>query len=297
MGFVWDLKGREKGMRHKSEILMYGLVLACVIMVVVLSLGCLQKESEEAVPPTPAVDKEEMIIIPEEFGIYLDYIKTIGGKPRISDIGTIEATVISITKTEVCPDEIDPFAPEPTECSIEAYPKDLGIVRVDKIINYTAYSEQAVEPAIEQPSEGESIEERETTPSYEGSEYLSKPNLPERKEYEPLQEGQEVQTFFLLTVRPAKIRYVPINESEGGMESAQLAEEDTQQTASQQVEPEKKIFKPIPKEGNYYIFTTKIGNFYGIIEKNLPGLEIGTKFRAEIYYDGSLYIKEYEVIK
>ena len=265
---------------------MYGVVLACVVAVVVLSLGCLQKESEE------------IVIVPEEFAIYQDYIKTIGGKPRISDIGSIEATVLSITKTEVCPDKTDPFAPEPTECSIEPHPKDLGIVRVDKIINYTPYSEQIVEPTIEQPSDGGSSEEDgDTTPRYEGPEYPSKPKPSEGKEYAPLQEGQEVQTLFLLTARPAKIRYVPINESEGGMESAQLAEDDTQQTVSQKVEPEKKISKPIPKDGNYYVFTTKIGNFPGIIEKNLPGLEVGSKFRAEIYYDGSLYVEEYEVIK
>jgi hypothetical protein len=285
-------------MKPKSKVWKYEIVLVCVIvMIVVLSLGCLQKESEEVVPPTPTIDKEEIAIVPEDFTICQDYIKTIGGKPAISDIGTIEATVISITKTVVCPDETDPFAPEPTECSIEPYPKDLGIVKIDKISNYTPYSKQTTEPTIEQPSEEKSPEEVETIPSYEGHEYPSKPNPLEGKEYEPLQEGQEVQTFFLLTARPAKVRYVSINESEGGRESAQLAEDGTQQTVSQQVEHEKKIFKPIPKDGNYYIFTTKIGNFSGIIKKNLPGLEIGTKFRAEIYYDGSLYVEEYEVIK
>ena len=278
---------------------MYGVVLVCaIVMVVVLSLGCLQKEPEEVVPPTPTIDKEEIVIVPEEFTIYQDYIKTIGGKPRISDIGTIEATVISITKTEVCPDKTDPFAPEPTECSIEPYPKDIGIVRVDRIINYTPYSEQTVEPAIEQPSEGGSPEEGETTSGYEGPEYPSKPKSPERKEYEPLREGQEVQTLFLLTVRPAKIRYAPTNESVGGMEFAQeLGNANSEQDIiSHAVTPEKKIFKPIPKDGNYHVFTTKIGDYPGIIEKNLPGLEVGTKFRAEIWYDGSLYVEEYEVM-
>jgi hypothetical protein len=286
-------------MKPKSNVWMYGVVLVFgIVMVVVLSLGCLQKESEEVVPPTPTIDKEEIAIVPEEFTIYQDYIKTIGGEHRISDIGTIEATVISITKTVVCPDKMDPFAPEPTECSIEPYPKDLGIVRIDKIINYTPHSEQTVEPTIkqlEQQSEGKSSEEGETTPGYESPEYPPKPKPSERKKYEPLHEGQEVQTFFLLTVRPAKIRYVPINGSKGGMESAQLPEDETQQTVSHQVEPKEKTFKPIPKDGNYFVFTTKIGNFPEIIEKNLPGLEVGSKFRAEIYYDGSLYVEEYEI--
>ena len=285
-------------MKPKLKVWKYGVVLACVIVVVVvLSLGCLQKESEEVVPPTPTIDKEEIAIVPEEFTIYQDYIKTIGGKPVISDIGTIEATVISITKTEVCPDETDPFAPEPTECSIEPYPKDFGIVRVDKIISYTPYSEQTIEPTIEQPSEGESPEEGETTPAYEGPEYPSKSKPPVGKEYETPQEGQEVQTLFLLTVRPAKIRYVPVNESVGGMESTQESGNINSGEDIIVVTPVKNIFKPIPKDGNYHVFTTKIGNFPGIIEKNLPGLEVGSRFRAEIYYDGSLYVEEYEVIK
>ena len=234
------------------------------------------------------------MMIPEEFTIYQDYIEVINGKHGINDIGTIEATVISITNTEVCPDKTDIFAPEPAECSIEPYPKDLGIVRVDKIINYTSYSEQSIEPMIEQPGGGESPEGG-ATQGYESSEYPAKPKPSERKEYESLQEGQDVQALFLLTARPAKIRYIPISESKGGMESAQESD-NHEQDVSHVVAPEEKIFKSIPKNGNYYIFTTKIGNFPEIIEKNLPGLEIGSKFRAKIYYDGSLYVEEYELI-
>ena len=281
----------------------YGIVLACVLVViVVLSLGCLQKESDETVPPTPVTDKEEpaMMMIPEELVIYLDYLGVIGGKSIISDIGTIEATVISITKTEVCPDKIEPFAPEPTECSIEPYPKDSGIVRIDKIINYTPYSEQPVEQ-LEQPSpSGEEPSEEGTTPGYRGNGYrgedLPKPKLPE---YEPLQEGQEVSTHFLLTARPAKVRYAPIPEPEpsphGPMEPAQSKDISSEQNMSHKSEPEKKIFKPIPKDGIYYVFTTKYG-FPETIEKNLSGLKVGSKFRAEIWYDGSLYVGEYELI-
>jgi hypothetical protein len=288
-------------MKPKSNVWMYEVVLSCVlVMVVVLSLGCLQKESEEVVPPTPTIDKEEIVIVPEEFALYQDYIKIIGGEPGISDIGTIEATVLSITKTEVCPDKTDPFAPEPTECSIEPYPKDLGIVRVDKIINYTLYSEQIVEPTIEQPSDGGSSEEQDgdRTPGYEGPEYPSKPEPSEGKEYVPLHEGQEVQTLFLLTVRPAKVRYAKIIEPKGGMESAQESgnTNSEQDIISHVVTPGKEIFKPIPKDGDYYVFTTKYG-LPEAMEKNLPGLEVGSKFRAEIYYDGSIYVEEYQVIK
>jgi len=287
-------------MKPKSNVWMYGVVLACVIMMVILSLGCLQKESEETVLPTPATDKGELVMIPEEFIIYQDYIEAIGGKPGIRDIGTIEATVISITKTEVCPDKIEPFAPEPTECSIEPYPKDSGIVRIDKIINYTPYSEQPVEQLEQQSPSGEEPSEEGTTPGYRGNGYkgedLPKPKLPE---YEPLQEGQEVSTHFLLTARPAKVRYAPTLESEpsphGPMESAQSKDIVSGQNISHKSEPGEKIFKPIPKDGSYYVFTTKYG-FPEAIEKNLPGLKVGSKFRAEIWYDGSLYVEEYEVI-
>ena len=119
-----------------------------------------------------------------------------------------------------------------------------------------------------------------------------------RKEYEPLQEGQEVSTHFLLTVRPVKVRYASINGSVGGMESAQeYGNTNSDQDISHVITPEEKIFKPIPKDGNYHVFTTKIGDFPGITEKNLPGLEVGSKFRAEIQYDGYLYVEEYVVMK
>ena len=49
---------------------MYGIVLACVlVLVVVLSLGCLQKESEEIVPPMPTIEYE---VSDHYHGILLD---------------------------------------------------------------------------------------------------------------------------------------------------------------------------------------------------------------------------------
>jgi len=255
--------------------------IALTLVVAVVMAGCVEEKAQ--IKSQTSKKGQELVIIPEEFTIYQDYTQIIGGKPhRISDKGIIEATVISISKTKVCPYQEE-------TCSIEPYPKDLGLVRIDKIINYTPYSEQTAETIIEQPSKDKSPENGNTAPEYKGPEYPSKP----KPEYISLKEGQEVQTLFLLTVRPAKIRYIPINESEGGRESLQLPEENT--TVSQKVVPGNKTFKPIPKDRNYFVFTTKVGKFPGIIEKNLPGLEVGSKFRAEIYYDGLLYIEEYEV--
>ena len=149
---------------------------------------------------------------------------------------------------------------------------------------------------LEQPSSsGEEPSEEGTTPGYRGED-LPKPKLPE---YEPLQEGQEVSTHFLLTARPAKVRYTPTPESEpsphGPMGSAQSKDIVSGQNINHKSEPGEKIFKPIPKDGSYYVFTTKYG-FPEAIEKNLPGLKVGSKFRAEIWYDGSLYVEEYGVI-
>lgn len=225
---------------------------------------------------------------PEEYLIFQDYINTIGWWPRVSDIGIIEATVVSITKSEACP-----YSEE--KCRIEPYPKDIGVVRIDKIINYTSYSEQSAEQPIEQPSGEEPSGEVRTTPEYKGGE-VPKPKL---SEYEPLQVGQEVPTTFLLTVRPVKVRYVsipPQGEPEpGGIES--VFEEPVSRPSLPGEEPVPKTYKPIPKEGDYFVFTTKIIEYPETSQKILPGLEIGSKFQAEIHYDGSLYIEEYTLIQ
>lgn len=271
------------------------IVLASVLFGIVFTSKAFQKQPSK--DNSFLMNQGDFFIYPEEFIIYQDYIKAIGGKPNIYETGTIEATIISITKSVVCPDEIVPFAPESKGCSIEPYPKDLGIVKIDKIINYNPYSEQPLKSTIEESTEEKSLKEKETTPEYIGPEYPSKPAVAKRKDYIALQEGQEVQTIFLLTTRPVKIKYVPISESTGGLESAKSAKDGNQQTISHQVRPLKKIFKPIPKDGNYLIFTTKIGKFLGTIEKILPGLEAESKFGAEIRFDGKLYIREYVIRK
>lgn len=239
--------------------------------------------------------------IPREFSIYWDYIQTIednllGNKPRIGDIGTIEATVISIRKSEACPSYSN------GTCDIEPYPNDWGTIKIDKIIDYTPYSEQVAEHPIEQPSGVEPSEEVQTMPGYRGMD-LPEPKLPE---YEPLEEGKEIPVHFLLTTRPAKVRYITISVPRGGPESAQSPEFWPIQYVTHQAEPGKKTFEPIPKEGAYYIFTTKF--FYSEVEeehvteseitreKVLPGLEVGDKFIAKIRYDGTIHMEEYDIL-
>ena len=267
-------------------------VLIFLIIIIAFSLGCLQQGPSEEIHATPITDKTESVMIPEEFIIYQDYIEVIGDKPQKCDIGTIEATVISLTQTEVCPDKTDPFALEPVNCSIEPYPKDIGTVSIDRIINYTPFSEQTSDSVIDQPGNEALLKEGNNTQGYEGPQS----NLSKKKEYDLIYEGQqEVDTIFLLTTRPAIIRYVPVGGSQDNKESMQESS-DHEQDIGHDVTSEEKVYKPIPKSGIYYIFTTKIGNYPDTIEKTLPGLEVGSRFRAEICYDGSLYIEEYEIL-
>ena len=275
----------SKGSRNRGNAIIAWILIAIIVLIP----GCLENESSSSVPSMPR-DVEfnksaaELLVYPEEFAIYQDYITTIGGTNKLSDTGTIEATVISISRTKICPyqEEI---------CSIDPYPNDFGVVRIDKILNYTSFSEQTAEQISDQSSSQISEENGNTISGYTGLESQSKP----KPEFVQLEEGQEVQTHFLLTTRPVKIRYVPIGKSEDGMESLQQSEGNNT-TISHISKSETKSFKSIPMDENYFVFTTKIGEFPRIIEKTLPGLEIGSKFRAEINYDGLLNMEEYELI-
>jgi len=287
----------------------FSKIWIAVILVVLIAGGFLtwqylggtkEKVGEKSKSKSGEIAQE--LKYPEEYLIYQDYLGTIGGVPRVSDVGIIEGTVISITRSEACP------YPE-EKCRIEPYPKDIGIVRIDKIIEYTSYSEQSVgQPIEEPPGEEPSGEEPLTGGGNKGEE----PPLPPKPiEYERLQVGQEVPTSFLLTTRPVKVRYVsipPTGEPEPGphgaleLETGQSAEEPVGEKSSVEYplepgeEPLPKTYKPIPREGKYFVFTTKIIGYPETSQKILPGLEIGSKFRAKIHYAGSLYVEEYEIV-
>lgn len=260
--------------------------------------------------------RPEISFIPEEVTIYENYLDVIEGESRhfhnVKDIGTVEATIISLTQSEVCPYQEE-------ECRIEPYPKDTGVVRIDKIISYTPYSEQTVQQPIEQvgqPTTREPEEEK-TTSQYTGQD-LPKQNIPE---YTQLEEGQEVSTIFQVTTRPVKVRYMTVYELRGGPEGEfiQRSVESDSNESSELIEVPptgtvnisdlplpKKIYKPIPKEVNYFVFTTKV--FYSEVEeepfpepevtteKIFLGLKEGDKFKATITYMGTLRVNEYDII-
>jgi hypothetical protein len=225
----------------------------------------------------------ELMVYAAEFTTYMMYLEVIGARPRQADAGTIEATVESLQRAEVCP-----YQDEET-CRIDPYPCDWGVVRIDKIISYTPYAETSLASEEEGQAQSE-LPQRQTSPEYQGPE-----SQPAKQKTEPLDEGQAVEALFLLTTRPTKVRYVPAGTSEG-IESMEYTEPGAGDTVAHPVEPGKAVFIPIPRDGQYYVFTTKVGDYAVPIETILPGLEVGSRFRAKIRYDGILYVEEYELV-
>ncbi|MFH1424195.1 MAG: hypothetical protein ABIG20_00770 [archaeon] len=262
-------------------------LLITVLFGVILFSGCVQEQE----PDGPATGgASEIWIQPAEITIYDDYLTVIQGRVGSPhDLGTIEATIVSIVESEVCP-----YTEE--DCSMETYPKDAGIIRIDKIVEYTSYSEQLEDQPVEESADEVSEEGVISTP---GSPGIGVPaQLPE---YEQLAEDREVSAIFVLTTRPVKVNYISVEPSTGGPESATSGTESATDVVSHSVdqqgaEPLQKVFKPIPKQGNYFVFTTKILPYPQTSQKTLPGLEVGSKFRAEIEYDGTVFIEEYSII-
>lgn len=231
-------------------------------------------------------------LYPKEYMIYQDYLQAIGeglsATPRYFDNGVIEATIISVTNSDVCPSATG------ETCNIEPYPNDYAIIIIDKVVSYSPYSEQTVSQPVEQPS-GTPAEEGSSIPGNKGTDY------PKQKisEITRLEEGQNASVHFTLTTRPVKVRYVSVEPENGGLESQQTlsGDSDMTQTVTHTVKPGGKTFKPIPKENGYFVFTTKIVPYPEVSQKILLGLKTGDKFRANIKYDGTtVVICEYEII-
>lgn len=261
--------------------------LALAVLSIVLVSGCVQQTNKN-VQPTG-----EMMVYPKEYTLYQNYLQTIGeglsASPRYFDNGVIEATVISLRSADICPSATG------ETCNIEPYPNDYATVRIDRIVSYSPYAEQTVSQPVEQPSGIPSEDNGSSIPGNRGVDY------PQQKvpEIARLQEGQNASTHFILTARPAKVRYVSVEPENGGLESQQTASRDSDltQTVTHISEPGKKNFEPILKENGYFVFTTKIVPYPETIQKILPGLKVGDKFRANIKYDGAtIVVGEYEII-
>ena len=245
--------------------------------------GNTEQPSEQPVPAQDiSIAPADMVIYPNEYIAYQKYLDVIRGRPGMADSAVIEATVTSILSGEVCPYQEE-------ACTIEPYPDDWGTVTVDRIIEYLPFGEHGSQPAEAQTG-GIQTSEEKTAPGYTGAE-----GQPGSVKYEPLQPGQEVQTHFLLTARPAKVRRLSTTGSEG-MESAQSPGGDAGQLVVHQVGPGDTTFEPIPREGDHFVFSILATDALDSGEIVLPGLTIGSRFRARVQYDGTLYVQEYEPI-
>jgi hypothetical protein len=243
---------KSKYHKHHKHFVVFGNLLITYIFAGLIVLMLIFGFPEEK----QKIEKESLWV-PEEFIIYQDYIKTIGGLPQIYDFGTIEGTIISLNKSGTCPYK-------EKNCITEYYPNDWGIVKIDKIDSYSSYPE---------------------------------------KTYKELQQNKEFLTHFILTARPTKIRYLTVYLPKSAQTNLEIS---SKQTITQEVESTKTIFKPLPKEEDYYVLTTKV--FYQelkdsyipsaqtINEKILPGLNTGDRFKAKIFYNGTLYVDEYKLI-
>ena len=288
-------------MKKESKLWIAVLALGCAFILVACGFGdtptpTSEPPGDDQVPTsgapdiiiTPLEDQlpggEDIIIIkyPDEYLIYKGYLEAIGGRPSAADFGEIEGRVVSIIKDEVCPYDEE-------VCSIEPYPSDWGIVRVDRIIWYTPYGEQGTEPIMDQHAQGDNEEARYSSGS-QGVDVELKEKTPSA-----LMEGQEVTSLFVLTARPVMVRYVPVAVIEPSAPSGNI-EAGEEDTIGQSVQPGEIVYKPLPKEGDFFIFTTRVGDFTKEVVQVLNGLEEGSRFRAEIRYDGTLYISEYEII-
>lgn len=236
-------------------------------------------------PPAGGGSGGEDIIInifPEEYLIFLGYLEAINARPAMADFGVIEGTVVSITPGEVCPYQEE-------VCPIEPYPNDWGIVRLDRVLSYSSTSSGEIEPIIEQPAEGKAGEGASTSGS-QGQDII-----PKEQVLSMLAEGQEVTAQFVLTARPVIIRHVPGGETDFADPAGNL-EGGAEDTIEQPAQPREIAYKQLPKDGGTYIFTSQVGGVEEEVQNNLPGLGAGTRFRADIQYDGILYINEYEII-
>lgn len=229
--------------------------------------------SEPALPDTlPAGPSRERIDAPGALSSYQQYLAVIGEHGGPSIRVSLEATVVSLLRSEVCPYQEE-------NCRIPPYPSDWGTVRVDRVL----WSQKdAAERKDEQAARGRQRERQRSTAPSPGS------RDPERSAPPPtLRADQRVETQFLFTARLAIVRRVPHPLVDNSFEgSGQTAAEARPRLT----------FEPLPKEDGRYLFTVGVTDATEPEENALPGLDSGDRFRATAGYDGVLRVRTYEML-
>jgi len=163
--------------------------------------------------------------------------------PSMAELPSVdlEATVVSLNTDENVECE--------GVCPAYEYPKDTGVVRIDKIIS-TNYGDTGLE-------------------SLEG-----------------IKEGGEIAVQFQYSARPAIFRLIPAPE--------QPAPTDPETPVSHVPSSA----RPAPVEDGYFVYAHESGIVEEETDTILPGLEVGSKFRATINYISSnmIVVSRYEVM-
>jgi len=161
-------------------------------------------------------------------------------KPDIMQCPTInlEATIVSLSPDTNIECE--------NKCPGYQYPKDTGVIRIDKIISIDNSANW---------------------------------------ELKGIEEGSEITIEFDYSSRPAKIRMIP-------------ALEETSNSPEEPVSHVPTFAEPIPRENGYFIYNIETNLVGEEIEIILPGLEVGSKFRATINYcsPDMISVGKYEII-
>jgi hypothetical protein len=260
----------------------------------------------------------ERAVVPLAYLAYQDHLEAIGARSiGPSDMAVVQGTVLSITPGEVCATPQPPASAEAGPCPMHTYPRDTGLVRIDRILGYSPY-DQPGRPPAEQPAgqPAGAANDRATAPhpgaAVPGADGRSSPGAPGGgRRFPPLQEGDVVETLFLLTARVVKVRHIRVPAPAGGDEAGSQAAprgpvvppDDaaragtataSERTATQVIPAARRAPRPIPQEGGGLVFTTRFGSGIAEIERTLPGLRPGDRFVAETRYAGVLYVEDYE---
>ena len=257
---------------------MKNIILSLVVFLFILFSLCVSPKTS---PSDIKNSSQEIIIVPNNYNTYLEYVELLKSPSIKYKEAIVEATIIDISISDFCPYK------EQT-CRIEPYPKDSGIIKINKIIQ-TIESQSDIIEAINRDNSSEN-----KTDEYKGEDITKK----EANYAQNIDIGRSLPTIFLLTSRPVSVNYEKIGTTNNTTKSIGNSI-DPETTSNKSIEQNmNNTYENLLKKNGHYVFTTKIGDYNNTITKELPGLKTGDIIIAHIYYDGVMtYIEEYELKK